>query len=199
MEEPRGRYSRGYLPHIEAGPVRQFITWRLADAIRVDLLHQWKQELSRLPEAESKKEFYRRIEAHLDEGFGSKLLQNPVAASAVQNALIFGHGERYTLSAWCIMPTHVHCLLKPNEGWTMAKIMHSIKSFSAHEINKSLGRTGHLWQDESYDRIIRNDEHAHRIASYIEWNPVKAKLCADPKDWPYSSANPHAKEKLVQK
>ena len=199
MEATTRRYSRGYLPHVEAGCVRQFITWRLADAVQVEVIHAWQNALSNLPEKEFKREFYKRLEAHLDEGHGSRLLENPIAAITVQDALLFGHGERYDLLSWCVMPTHVHCILRPNDGWTVAKIMHSIKSFTAHEINKKLRRSGQLWQDESFDRVIRDDGHFERVANYIEWNPCKAKLCVEPKAWVYSSANPLMAERLATK
>src|SRR5436305_440903 len=119
MDQPRGRYSRGYLPHIEAGSVRQFVTWRLADAIQVHLLAEWRREFETLPEDEFKRQFYRRLETHLDEGHGTRLLENVVAGKIVHDALLFGHVERYELYSWCVMPTHVHCILRPNDGWTM--------------------------------------------------------------------------------
>src|SRR5689334_21818190 len=128
-------YSRGYLPHIDVPGMRQFVTWRLADAVQPHLLKEWRQEFEHLPEDQFKREFYRRLESHLDEGHGSRLLENPIAAITVQDALLFGHGERYELLVWCVMPTHVHSVFRPHDGWTLAKILHSIKSFTAHEIN----------------------------------------------------------------
>src|SRR5579885_89079 len=56
MQGPTSRYSRGYLPHIEAGSVRQFITWRLNDAVKVELIREWREELSQLPEEEFKRQ-----------------------------------------------------------------------------------------------------------------------------------------------
>jgi REP element-mobilizing transposase RayT len=67
-------------------------------------------------------------------------------------------------------------------------IAHSIKSFTAHEANKILGRTGQFWQHEPFDRYIRNAKHYVSVIRYIEDNPVKAGLCARPEDWPFSSA-----------
>jgi hypothetical protein len=54
-----------------------------------------------------------------------------------------------------------------------------------------LGLTGQaFWQDESYDRLVRNDSEFERIAHYIEMNPVKAGLAAVPEEFPWSSAGP---------
>ena len=66
--------------------------------------------------------------------------------------------------------------------------MHSIKSYTAHEANKILGRSGQFWQPESFDRYIRNQKHFLSVIRYIENNPVKAGLCLRPEDWAYSSA-----------
>ena len=70
--------------------------------------------------------------------------------------------------------------------------MQRIKGGSAFEINRLLGRTGRLWQAESYDVWIRNEAQFHKVAKYIEWNPVKAKIVRDPMLFPWSSANPGA-------
>ena len=64
-----------------------------------------------------------------------------------------------------------------------------MKSFTAHEANKILGRTGkRFWQEESFDHWIRKAEEFERTANYIEWNPVSAGLVRRPEDWPWSSA-----------
>lgn len=70
----------------------------------------------------------------------------------------------------------------------MSTIVRSWKSFTAHECNKLLGRSGRFWQREPFDRYIRNKQHFQRAVSYIEENPVKAGLCRKPEDWQWSSA-----------
>jgi len=86
------------------------------------------------------------------------------------------------------MPNHVHCLVTRFEQFELSDILHSLKSFTAHEANKMLGRDGQFWIEEYFDRYIRNEEHFERTIRYIENNPVKAGLCRSPKEWPYSSA-----------
>ena len=140
----------------------------------------------------------RRIEAYADAGHGSQLLRRPELARVVQDALIHGHGRQYTLHNWVIMPTHVHMLLRPEAHATLAKIMQSIKGFSSKEIGRALQKSGRIWQPEYFDRAIRNVDQFARTAAYIEWNPVKAKLCVEPADWPFSSANLVAHERLAQ-
>jgi REP element-mobilizing transposase RayT len=71
----------------------------------------------------------------------------------------------------------------------LASVMHSLKSYTAHEANKLLGRTGQFWQHESYDHWVRDDDELQRIVDYIAWNPVKAKLVHEPHLWFFSSAH----------
>ena len=53
-----------------------------------------------------------------------------------------------------------------------------------------LGLTGQpFWQDESYDRLVRNDTEFQRIVHYIEWNPVTVGLAATPQEFPWCSTN----------
>jgi REP element-mobilizing transposase RayT len=85
------------------------------------------------------------------------------------------------------MPNHVHLLVTPLRD--LPEIMRSLKRHTAREANKVLGLTGHtFWQDESYDRFVRNDQEFGRIVAYIEMNPVRAGLCFAPEEFPYSSA-----------
>ncbi|MBX3290297.1 MAG: transposase [Acidobacteria bacterium] len=186
---PRGWYTRGYLPHFDAGPFRtQFITFRLFDSLPQNVLRRIKQELElRKPENISRETFI-LAERYLDKGYGACFLKRLDVATMVRDALLKYHLERYRLDAWVIMPNHAHLLLRPLEGHMYEKIMHSIKSYTASEANKLLGRKGAFWMREAFDRYIRDDEHYRRVVRYIENNPVKAGLCGLPEEWEFSSA-----------
>jgi len=106
----------------------------------------------------------------------------------VQETLLRSDGERYALHGWAIMPNHVHALLTVAEDDELPKVLHSWKSFTASAANRLLGRRGTLWQREYRDRFIRDARHYEAALGYIEQNPVKAHLCAQPEDWPYGSA-----------
>jgi putative DNA methylase len=67
--------------------------------------------------------------------------------------------------------------------------MHSLKSYTAHEANKLLGRTGQFWQHESYDHWLRDEEELERVVAYINANPVRAGLVAQPIDFRWNSAS----------
>jgi len=183
---PKGWYSRGYLPHFDGGEVWQFVTYRLYDSLPQNLLERWRLELER--DRITDAEFRRRIEQYLDQGCGSCFLRNESIAEMIQENLLNFDAQKYKLKAWVVMPNHVHLLLKPNAGFELGEIMHSIKSYSAHEANKILQRSGQFWFRESFDRYIRNHEHFQNTLAYIENNPVKARLCEKSDDWRFGSA-----------
>jgi hypothetical protein len=66
---------------------------------------------------------------------------------------------------------------------SIPKITRTIKSESAHRINEALTRAGRVWQDESYDHILRGDESLRKKAMYILENPVRAGLAASPTEY----------------
>ncbi len=109
-------------------------------------------------------------------------------ATMVQESLFFHDKKKYSLIAWVIMPNHVHVLLRPLPDVELEAVLHSIKSDTAHEANKTLDRSGQFRQHESYDRYIRNEKHFANVIKYIERNPVKARLCKAPVEWEFSSA-----------
>lgn len=187
--EPTGWYSRGYLPHFDGDRVIQFITFRLIDSIPQHVADRWQRELRRLPLSEQQNIFRRRAECYLDQGYGNCHLKSPIVAGMVQETIKFNDGKLYRLLSWVIMPNHVHLLISPAENVKLEKIMHTIKSYTAHAANSLMNRTGAFWQREYFDRFIRDGKHYWSVISYIEANPVKARLCQNPSDWTYSSAN----------
>jgi REP element-mobilizing transposase RayT len=96
--------------------------------------------------------------------------------------------QLYDLSAWVLMPNHVHVLLDPHKA--VSEVTRAMKSASAGEANQVLGRSGMpFWQDESYDHWVRDAKEFNRIVRYIEWNPVDAGLVRRIEDWAWSSAS----------
>jgi alanyl-tRNA synthetase len=107
---------------------------------------------------------------------------SPQARDAVLKSLLFGHEQRrYQLYAACVMPDHVHFLFEPQikeqgkEGkpvfWPLPELLHSLKSFTAHEINKIDNATGQVWENESFDRMMRGDADLEEKFHYICRNP----------------------------
>lgn len=115
-------------------------------------------------------------------------LRQQAVAELVRNSLYLGEQlGHYELHAWVIMANRVHVLLTPQIH--PSRLIASLKGATARQANKLLGRTGQsFWQSESYDHWVRNDEEFNRIRFYIENNPVKAGLAANPTAFPWSSA-----------
>ena len=118
---------------------------------------------------------------------GSCVLADPKIAEIVQGALLFFERKRYFLLSWCIMPNHVHAIFAPLGDETLSKVLHSWKSFTANAINKRLGRSGAIWERESFDHVIRSVEDVDRFCDYVEHNAVQAGMCASCEDWPFCS------------
>ena len=172
---------RGNLPHLYKEGCTYFVTFSLIDAVPKHLFRRRRIEAGDNPEMVAK-------ELDPSPMTGSRLLRDSRAASVVENALSHFQGERYALSAWCVMPNHVHAVLTPYSGYSLSVILHSWKSYSAHQINKILRRNGRLWEEESFDHLIRNERAFERFVAYTENNPVAAGLCDRPELWLYSSA-----------
>src|SRR5262249_8572142 len=97
------------------------------------------------------------------------------------------------------MPNHVHVLIKPRAS--LPKIVQSWKSYTgrwaiARNAELGLGVPGRaFWMRDYWDRYIRDERHFQRVVDYIHWNPVKAGLCRESHDWPWSSANALQRER----
>ena len=109
---------------------------------------------------------------------------------------IYYHGEamgHYQLHNFVVMANHVHLLITPHVP--VSKLMQSLKRFTTREANRILGVINQpFWQDESYDRLIRDDTEFEKIANYIDMNPVTAGVVTSPEEFLGSSgkriANP---------
>ena len=179
----RGWYSRGYLPHFDMPGLVQLINYRLDDAMPASLRHEW----AALLEIDDGLKRRTKIEAYLDRGCGSCLLRDHRAAAVVEENWLHADGENYRLLAWVVMPNHVHLLVEISEK-PQAQLVKNWKGFSARRINRLLARRGKLWQDDYWDRYIRDEAHLRKVVHYIEANPVKAGLVKTPEQWPFSSA-----------
>ena len=182
-----GWHSRGYLPHFDGREVSQFVSLHLFDSVPASVIRNWKRQLN-LSNSADRILLQRRIERYLDQGYGQAFMKEPRIASTVQDVLLRSDGESYRLSAWVIMPNHIHMLATRFAQYTLAEIMQSLKSIASHKANRILGRAGEFWMPDYFDRYIRNQEHFFKAVRYIENNPVKAGLCKRPEDWPFSSA-----------
>jgi REP-associated tyrosine transposase len=110
------------------------------------------------------------------------------ATYALRDLILEGHGQRYEIAFGVIVPDHVHLLLRPLEIgpgiWhDLSTILKWIKGAGARRINQSLGTQGSVWQQESFDRIVRDEEEFFQKWQYMYLNPFAAGLVEDPDDY----------------
>ena len=121
---------------------------------------------------------------------------SPEARDIVLKSLLHGHDQRrYQLYAACVMPDHVHFLFEPQikeqdkDGksvfWPLAELLHSIKSFTAHEVNKLEKTAGQVWENESFDRMIRGDADLEEKFHYICRNPWDSGVVPITENYPW--------------
>ena len=176
-----------HLPHWRQDDATYFVTFRLADSIpqaQLQALKRWRTIWEQQhPEPRSEKqwkelaqEITAKTERWLDEGYGECLLGNPDAAKLMAESLQKFQDIQYQSFCFVVMPNHVHWVVKPFMGFELETILQNAKGYVSRQLNKRLGRGGSNWEEESYDRIIREDEHLWQIVQYIGRNPTKARL-----------------------
>ena len=175
------------VPHRE-NKALQSITFRLYDSLPKEVIEEIKLKLDINEDDDSYDSIqYQRLRQKIaeyeDAGYGQCFLRDERIAAIMQDTLKHFDGERYQLICWCIMPNHVHVLIEVNEGWSLSRIMHGWRSYTAKEANRILGRTGKFWMEEYYDRYIRDDNHLQKTINYILNNPANAGL----DEWPWVS------------
>jgi REP element-mobilizing transposase RayT len=170
------------LPHYQSLGQPIFVTWRLHGSLPAS---------RSFPPGTSSGQAFVAMDQLLDNArTGPLYLRQPEIATVVVEAVHYRERERhYQLHSYVVMPNHVHLLMTPLAD--VSKIVQSLKRFTAKEANRILGLTGNsFWQDESYDRLVRDKTEFQRIANYIEMNPVKCGIAAAPEEFLWSSARP---------
>jgi REP element-mobilizing transposase RayT len=187
--------DRGRLPHWEKDSATYFITFRLPDSLPHSVLDEIELEkknilntadqLGRALSSDERRRMAQlssvRIEHYLDSGAGACKLKDPKVAGMLRETFWHFEERRYRLSAWCIMPNHVHVVVRLFPGNTLAAVLHSWKSFSAKQANKVTQIEGSFWQREYYDHLLRDEAEFQRAIRYVADNPAKAGL----QSWPW--------------
>jgi len=93
---------------------------------------------------------------------------------------------RLRLHAYCLMGNHFHLLIETPEA-NLAAGMQFLKGCYAIWFNTNAGREGALFERRYWAEVAEREAHAYELARYVVLNPVRAKLCAHPRDWSWSS------------
>lgn len=142
---------------------------------------RWRETFAAISSGERRafaRDQQRRLLVELDHCHGSCLLEK--AHGVVGESLAFFHGQRVWLGDYVVMPNHVHLIVQPFPGVQLEEWLYSIKRFTSTEMGKDSSletrvvmKQGHLWQTESFDRIVRDIEELTRTRRYIANNPAK--------------------------
>ena len=193
---PKPSIRRRNLPHWEVHGATYFLTYRLADALPSGVLRELEvaceawlkhqglrnrsevKKLSPLKRCEFRTVLREEEERWLDAKHGACILREDCARKPVVESFREFDGKRYSLDGFVIMPNHVHVLVLPFSGWSLAEIIGTWKKFSSRRINQILGTTGPVWLEETHDHIVRDAYELSVYRRYIEDNPAKARLRA---------------------
>lgn len=185
-------------PHWSQAGAVVFITFRTADSIPKEVLERWEREkhdwlrkkrirsakhwteivptLDTKLQMEFRKTFNRHREAYLDTCQGLCILARREIANIVSDSLLHFDGQRYTMGDFIVMPNHVHLLCAFATEAMLVKQCDSWLSFSAREINRTLGNKGKFWQQEPFDHLVRTPNQYDYLRKYISENGKKANL-----------------------
>jgi putative transposase len=202
-------FYRRHLPHWQPKGAVFFVTFRLKGSLPSEVIKSLREEHERakialhsLPEPErasqirpNNQRYFDKWEEYLDKAeFGPHWLFQPEIATLVKEALHYRDGKVLDLHAYCIMSNHVHvvfeALSKSDYQSDLPKIMQSLKRHTARQANIILDREGTFWQDESYDRVIRDHDEYVRTIHYVLENPVNAGLVLQWDEWQWTYCKP---------
>ncbi|MFC1590778.1 transposase, partial [Candidatus Omnitrophota bacterium] len=96
----------------------------------------------------------------------------------------YKHRFDFKLYCWCLMNNHVHMVI---ESARLSKVMHGINLSHAKYFRDNYGGMGHFWQDRFKSYVIQKDRYLINCITYIEYNPVRAKIVQRPEDYKWSS------------
>jgi len=199
-------FYRRNLPHYQPESGIFFISYRLDFDLPSEIIEkliQRKQEfakrekvLNNKNEKSDKLDFEKQQFYFVDNYLGlckngPKYLSDPNIAQIVKDSLFFMNKEQYELYCFCVMPNHVHVLIKPQEKengtfYSFAEILKGHKGSTARKANIILNRTGNFWHIESYDHLVRSQLEFEDTVWYIVNNPVKALLVDDYRKWEHT-------------
>jgi len=100
--------------------------------------------------------------------------------------------ERCRLHAYVLMTNHVHLLLTPEQADRVPQVLVSVGRRFVQYINHRYGRTGTLWSGRYKSSLVQAETSLLLCQRYIELNPIRAGMVADPADYRWSSYRANA-------
>lgn len=91
------------------------------------------------------------------------------------------------IHAYVLMSNHLHLLVTPQQDQALPKMMQAVGRSYVQVFNKVHGRTGTLWEGRYRSTLIQTDRYLLACMAYIDLNPVRAHMVAQPEDYVWSS------------
>ncbi|MDP1798812.1 MAG: hypothetical protein Q8K78_15060 [Planctomycetaceae bacterium] len=187
------------LPHWAQPGTLCFLTWRTFDSMPRSVLNRWyadreewlrkrnidphaadwRTQLAALGQelhSDFVRTFSARWQRNLDFCHGACWLAQPALSQIVADSLLKFDGDRYQLTDFIVMPNHVHVLAAFIHEERMLSQCTSWKHFTATQINRHIGKSGPFWQQDGFDRLIRNENEFEKTRRYIAENGQRAGL-----------------------
>src|SRR5439155_21851386 len=95
-----------------------------------------------------------------------------------------------SLLGYCLMNNHVHLIAVPATAAALARAIGRAHWLYTRYLNDMHGRSGHLWQNRFFSAAL-DDHHALLATRYVEWNPLRARICRKAQRYRWSSAAAH--------
>ena len=208
--------SQGRFPHRSLSWVPVHVVYRLANSVPVAARHTLQenyqndlqalqrrfpqrttavqQELDYHTAAQAlRNRYFQQYDQLLDQLAGGPtwLSQPEIALLVYQSWMTVAEQEAVGILALCIMPNHVHILLRSqqNQPLALGKLIGSHKKYTARRANTLLQRTGDFWAADFFDRDVRPGALS-TVVQYILYNPVRARLVSDWQAWPHTYLHP---------
>jgi len=89
----------------------------------------------------------------------------------------------------CLMPNHVHLVVRPANAADIARWMHWLFTTHARHYHEKHGTTGHVWQGRYKSFLVQDDHYLLTVIRYVERNALRAKLVSRAEDWRWGSLN----------
>jgi putative transposase len=94
--------------------------------------------------------------------------------------------SRWKCLSYCLMTNHFHLALGMEEP-TLSAGMHWLNGCYAQWFNKRHGLKGHLFEERFHSEPVETQSHLLEVTRYLPLNPVRARICDHPGEWPWSS------------
>jgi len=186
------------LPHWEVADRWHFLTIRCQGSLpkeaqqKIREIHDTLKEIdANSPDfAQLQRKYFLACEKYLDAGTGFAPLTREEVNRPCLEALKKIEEEGWLIGECTIMPNHLHCLIYPGDSHQPLRgVIQRFKGRASRELNLILNRKGRFWQQDWFDRWIRDENELRKTIHYIRQNPVKANLVKVWQDYPWRISN----------